>query len=397
MWVFTLGYIFVDILAGIPSERVRAFWKNNWKYIIGAVAALFLVVIAAWHFLGEVFIPASLTGITDALTLSSQKARMTAGTMLHNIFETALTSNPNMRFQTVQATICIVLLLIVLSTWSKGSRKKYLAAQAVYYPVCVIMYVIGLYICYVSVFSYEESVKNSTGYRYLSIIIVFGFIILSGQLLMSMCTDRELTLQMSASSLTDVNKKAGAVDEGSSFSPPARRSVLLCSLLCLLMICNFNSKLIYKASAFHFGENKNYKVIKETKEQIARIEDIITDNDRVYMLSNEYSLDDMNEYPLCVALYYLDNQVSNYLIEPWKYTEDGSIVFVHNAPDKIDDFPAILHERGYTYVWVHSYDRYLQKKFLDMFDCRIKHTGLYEIIDDGNGGMTLRLKEVIGE
>ncbi len=389
MWVFTLGYILVDILSVIPTERVRSFWNRRWIYIVGIFAAIVFMMSAFWFILGEAFIPASLEGIKEALSLSSEKARLTASTMLHNVFKTALTSNPNMKFQTVQTTICMVVILLVLSTWSRGERKKTLAMQAVYYPVCVIMYVIGMYICYVSVFSYEESVRNSTGYRYLSIVIVFGFIILSGQLLISMCSCSPKTIKAVSYSQSE------GVGKASVSRLAGCRSVILCGLLCLLMICNFNSKLIYKASAFHFWENKTYKIIKETKDQIAKIEDVITDEDRVYMLSNEYSLEDMNEYPLCVALYYLDNQVSNYLEQPWKYMEDGSVAFLHKTTEGIDHFPDVLRSGNYTYIWIHSYDEFLKKKFRDMFDCEIRDTGLYEIIYNESGDIKLKLKEVI--
>ena len=373
LWAFTIGYMLVDLVARIPSDRLRAFWKRRWAYVVGTLAAVFALLAGAWFVVGESFIPASLSGVVEALTFSSKKARLTAGTLAHNLFQKSLTGNPNMPFRTMQATILIVLFLLVLATWCRnGMRRRALIAQAIYYPVCVILYAFGLYVCYVSVFSYEESVRNSTGYRYLSIVIVFGFIIFCGQLLASMM------------------EEAGT---GSSGKQRISWPVWMGIFLCLLLLSNFNTKMIYKASSLQPWRNKNYKVIKETKDHINRIREIITDSDRVYLLSNEFSLKEMNEYPLCVSLYYLDGQVSNYLREPWKFTEDGSISFLHETEASIEQFPAMLQGGGYTYIWVHSYDAFLQEKFRELFGCELEAEGLYEIEYREDGSMQLKLRE----
>ncbi len=373
LWAFTLGYILVDFATRIPSDYLRAFWKRRWAYVVGTMAAVAALLLGAWFFIGESLIPVSLSGIVEALTFSSKKARLTASTLAHNLFQKSLTGNPNMPFRTVQATILIVILFFVLATWCRNcTRKRALISQAIYYSVCVILYAIGLYVCYVSVFSYEESVRNATGYRYLSIVIVFGFIIFCGQLLVSMTEEQ------------------GA---GSSGKRWISWPVWMGIFLCLLLLSNFNTKMIYKASSLQPWRNKNYKVIKETKDHINRIREIITDSDRVYLLSNEFSLKEMNEYPLCVSLYYLDGQVSNYLREPWKFTKDGSISFLHEKEASIEQFPGMLQAGGYTYIWVHSYDAYLQEKFRELFGCELEAEGLYEIVYREDGSMGLMLRE----
>ena len=203
-------------------------------------------------------------------------------------------------------------------------------------------------------------------------MIVFGFIIFCGQLLVSMTEEQ------------------GA---GSSGKRRISWPVWMGIFLCLLLLSNFNTKMIYKASSLQPWRNKNYKVIKETKDHINRIREIITDSDRVYLLSNEFSLKEMNEYPLCVSLYYLDGQVSNYLREPWKFTKDGSISFLHEKEASIEQFPGMLQAGGYTYIWVHSYDAYLQEKFRELFGCELEAEGLYEIEYREDGSMQLKLRE----
>ena len=403
LWAFTLGYILVDLIARMPSGQFGAFWKRRWKYIVGVIAAVFALIAGAWFVIRSALIPASLSGIAEALTISSKKARLTLSTLLHNIFQKSLTGNPNMPFRTVQATILIVILLLVLATWCRRCvRKRTLIAQAVYFPVCVVLYVIALYVCYVSVFSYEEAVRNSTGYRYLSIVIVFGFIILCGHLLISMaeeekpeCLDAGKGSDTGELAPDSVQQIPASAQRSAGLGRRVSPSIVTSILLCLLLISNFNTKLIYKASSLQPWRNKNYRIIKETKEQIGEIREVITDEDRVYMLSNEYSLKEMNEYPLCVALYYLDHQVSNYLREPWKFTKDGSISFLHETDVPVEQFPAMLQAGGYTYVWVHSYDEYLSEKFEELFGCTLETAGLYEVVQREDGSMTLELRKAM--
>ena len=365
LWAFTLGCMLTDMAVRMPSGQFRAFLRRRWKYIVGVFAAVFALMTGVWFLTGSALIPASWSGLVEALTVSSKKSRLTLGTLLHNIFQKSLTGNPNMPFRTVQAAILIVILLFVLATWCRNCvRRRVLIAQMIYFPVCVVLYAIALYISYVSVFSYEEAVRNATGYRYLSIVIVFGYIILCAQMLIMMA------------------------EEG-------RKTIWLSMLLCLLLVSNLNTRLIYKATSLQPWRNKDEAIIRETKEQIHEIEKIITDEDRVYLLSNEYSLEEMNEYPLCVALYYLDHQVSNYLREPWKFTEDGSVSFVHATDVSVEQFPKMLQAGGYTYVWVHSYDAYLRERFEKLFGCTLETAGLYEVVYREDGSMTLELRKAM--
>jgi hypothetical protein len=105
--------------------------------------------------------------------------------------------------------------------------------------------------------------------------------------------------------------------------------------------------------------------------------------------SKQYDLDNMNEYPLCVALYYLGEQVSNYLVMPWQFNEKGSLSFVAKSDLTIDSFPALLRDGGYTYIWIHSYDKYLTEQFERLFNCKELQKGLYRIMYQEDGAIRL--------
>ena len=379
IFCFAAGYV---ILLGIINDEdkvIITFVKRKRKAIIALVLAAVCAFIIAWLLLGESFIPANLSGIVEALTFSTTKAQLTAKTLIKNLFKKSLTSNPNMPFCTVQTTIMFLVVLLfvyICSDREKGKRK--IIFTSAFFPIAVVLYSLGLYVSYVSVFSYDESIRNATGYRYLSIVIVYEFIILCGYLAENLAIDNALV--------------AGENGTGRVLQ---RKSFLLSILLCLLMLCNLNPKIVYKASSRHYWKNPVYSVIDKTKKQVNEIQDYITEGDRVYLISNKYSLESMNEYPLCVALYYMDNQVSNYLREPWEYSKDGSITFVASTDNTIDEFGDRLRQGGYTYVWVHSYNNYLKNEFLERFSCEITENGLYRIIYEDDGSIRMELAKGI--
>jgi membrane protease YdiL (CAAX protease family) len=104
-------------------------------------------------------------------------------TLLQNLFMKHLTTNPNMRLYPVQSVIVLTVLLVFTAYLGRSVYRKKICLFAAYYPVCVVLYVAALYVTYVSTFSYEESIRNATGYRYLSVIVLYGFFVLTAMML----------------------------------------------------------------------------------------------------------------------------------------------------------------------------------------------------------------------
>lgn len=418
--VFTGMFIAVSILTGQKGEGFRALWKRRWKQIVGVFAVIVLAFGILWGLLGSSFVPASLSGIAEALTFSTQKARLTMETLLQNLFMKHLTTNPNMRLYPVQSVIVLTVLLVFTAYLGRSVYRKKICLFAAYYPVCVVLYVAALYVTYVSTFSYEESIRNATGYRYLSVIVLYGFFVLTAMMLHAFVPEVRPAGQpqegrpegLPAGQLQEV-RLAGSPDgqpiEGASGEAPAglaspgnragsipekmavrrRLQVVMLVGLMAFFLSNLNSKFLYLASEIQEWKLPQYKVIRQTKQSIDRIEDIIAENDKVYLLSNGYDLENMNEYPLCVALYYLGERVSNYLVTPWQFHEGGSLSFVANTDLTVDAFPDLLRGGGYTYVWIHSYDPYLARSFRRLFNCSNLREGLYRIQYQEDGAIRL--------
>ena len=416
--LFTAGFIALSVCQDRMQGSWQDFLRRRWKMILAAVAALLAVFSILWGILGSSFVPASLSGLAEALTVSSEKARLTLNTLIHNLFMKSLVSNPNMKLMTVQSVVILTVLLALTAYLGRAVYQKKICLFAVCYPFIVVAYTVALYVTYVSTFSYEESIRNATGYRYLSIIVLYGFFVLTGMMLHAFGREEmknalidgadgpafeQGALQgIVAGADTDHTVLSGTA-AGISADPAAseraregfgryRMQIVLVAGLCLFALSNVNSKIIYLASELRYWKLPQYEVIKETKDSISKIEEIIGEEDRVYLLSNEYNLENMNEYPLCVALYYLGDRVSNYLITPWEFNKEGSLSFVAKTDLTVDALPDLLRGGGYTYIWIHSYDTYLANEFYRLFDCRNLKEGLYRILYQEDG--TIRLEFV---
>ena len=400
----TAGYIVIEIFAERMNESPGVFWRRQWKRIVIVSAVLIVAFGILWAILGSSFVPASMSGIAEALTVSSEKARLTLETLLQNLFQKSLTTHPNMRLYTVHSVILLIVLLLLTAYLGRAVYQKKICRFAAYYPVCVAAYAAALYVSYVSTFSYEESVRNATGYRYLSVIVLYGFFVLTGMMLHSFGTERGLHRSPEAEGeilcSSDMEGRgkalpeaetgiAGAADTGIHGNVRWKMQAVLIAGLFALALCNVNSKILYLASEIQEWKLPQYPVIMETRGQIEKIQDVISEDDRVYLLSNKYDLDNMNEYPLCVALYYLGEQVSNYLVMPWQFNEKGSLSFVAKSDLTIDSFPALLRDGGYTYIWIHSYDKYLTEQFERLFNCKDLQKGLYRILYQEDGAIRL--------
>jgi hypothetical protein len=236
-----------------------------------------------------------------------------------------------MRLYTVHSGILLIVLLLLTAYLGRAVYQKKICRFAAYYPVCVAAYAAALYVSYVSTFSYEESVRNATGYRYLSVIVLYGFFVLTGMMLHSFGTERglhrspeaegrvhrspeaegglhrspEVEGEILCSSDMEGRGKAlpeaetgiaGAADTGIHGNARWKMQAVLIAGLVALALCNVNSKILYLASEIQEWKLPQYPVIMETRGQIEKIQDVISEDDRVYLLSNKYDLDNMNEY-----------------------------------------------------------------------------------------------------
>lgn len=284
---------------------------------------------------------------------------------IESIINKPLTVNPTIKFYLLTIVIILVLCAEIRKFIYKDNEQQILKNRLLFVAEMgsVFIYLSALFMAYLLVFSYEEAIEMAAVGRYFSIIGIFVAII-SWSILM---TDE----------IASEKSETISLREGYMF------------LMLIIFSCSMNSKFACNMSGFGLEYISDYSDIQKVRSQLEVIQENIGESDRVYFIDQKGK----SEYPSNFALYTLENNVSNYVAEPWKFTEQGSIIRV--APNKditIDSLPQLLSVGEYDYLWVYSTNKYLDDKFAEMFDGeQVYGAALYKISfsDGAKASLTL--------
>ncbi len=211
---------------------------------------------------------------------------------------------------------------------------------------------------YLFVFNAEEAARMASGARYLTLYAVFIFILVLAWVM-----------------------------QGKEKTNTKMQGYLVLGIL-LLFLTGVNEKFIPNVTALNSSKVSGYKEITKSKKQARKIQKIISDGDKVYMLDQKGK----NEYAKAVALYYLGEQVSNYINEPWKFTQDGNMTRLSEQEEPgIKNLPELLAEGGYTYLWIYNTDEYLTEELPKVLGCedKIKNGNTYHVLYEGERAVGL--------
>lgn len=335
MALFTLLFVgthslFVekDILSD-PKKR-RAVLQIS----VAAVAVVLLCAILAGVYI--LYAPDPLGGLARIFggTITREKATRTIGTFLTVVVGKPLTSKSDLKIAFVPFMIFVVMLQMV--TAEMFQQKKKFRVYLCYTLVTTSMFLAVLLYTYLFIFSYEESIKMAGGIRYLSLYGVYSFMIV----------------------LVWLMQRREAVRKGP-------RGYIVAGIL-LLFLYGVNQEFVPNMTGLNSYKVNGFKQINKAKKKIKKFQTEITDKDRVYLLDQQGE----NEFAKNTAFYYMGEQVSNYNAEPWKFTENGSITrWAETEEPSIDDFPVLLAEGGYTYLWIHRTDEYLTTELPKVLKC----------------------------
>lgn len=351
MAVFVLGFILLQILfvennfleqaKGIRILTALA-WGAGAMVVAGSGAVILLV---------RKYQPFSV----GAYEVTGEKLKQTLMAFVVKSSGLALSSRSNL------AVSFFALLLLVLILFRLGGelleRKKEAYAYILYSGVAALGYCAVLFFSFLFMFNYESSVNMRGCRRYFSIC---------GLYLLMMA----LTFLLQRSPRT--GKKHGRW--------------LACGLL-LFFALGVNEKFIPNATAIAKTDVANYTKISSTKSQTEKIASVLDEEDRVYLICQQ-NADTLSgaDVILNTALYYLDNQISNYLNEPWKFFDGGSNVRLEDTDTwTLASLPDLLAQGGYEYVWIYKKDDYLTQHLPEVLKCdKVKQKSLYRVIyEDG--------------
>lgn len=303
-----------------------------------------------WSIAG-VKLPDSVSNQINVVKLSKEKVVKTFGAFITTVFGTPLASRSNWDLPFLPSVLGIMILFKVYGDLYEEKKKSLL--YIMYSVFAVLSYSAAVYFSYILMFAYELSVNFRSASRYFSICSIFLLILLLAELLQSRPAKKEMAHQY--------------VSVG----------------LLFFFALGLNANFVPNATAINKEKISGYERISTTANQVNQVQSIITDTDKVYYLCQQPA-DDLSGAELynCTALYYLEEQVSNYLAMPWKFTSTGCNIRLEEFDTSISDFPTILAQGGYTYVWVHTTNTYLTRELPLVLPCdrEVSDGYLYKVV-----------------
>ena len=335
-------------------ENIR-FRDRKFRVRTGVVEAalLLLVVAGAGAFLLLIckgyapgIFPASVKKLLNAGEPSIQKAVRVMGALGNAFFGKKLGGASRLEIYPFMFMLLFFVLLIVLG-WLTGSvnvakaRIRYLIATAV-------LFLVFLAASYICLFNYEEAVIVRGIKRYFSILMIYDLVIV-------------LTLWFSAGEST--TEEGGETLLLSRMT--TRRRIVQAGALGLLLFFSWgiNDKFLSSATAFNDYQISGSEDITEANAEVRKVSKAVQ-GERVYFLNQRTD----NEYPQNIAFYHLGRQSSNYLSDPWRFTENGCEIRIqeYDTP-KLENLPQILAEGNYQYIWLYAADEYLAENLETVF------------------------------
>lgn len=348
---FVLFYaILLCFTDGSGKKVLNRFKKRPMALALSLVGLVILGFAGGRALVGR--LPGSLSATIEALSFSSKKAKLTFQALVAALWSKEMTNYSRLKINLI-IFLAAFFLLLALATLLLHSRRFFILG--IYGFVVSVGYLLVLYVTYVSTFSYEESIRVSAIHRYFSILAIFLYALLL------------------------------------SYFLEEKKAKIFLALCLLVMATGVNSYFLAKASALDSEKIYRYKSIVETKRRIEKIDQVAGEDARVYLLVQGYSLDRLNELPMAVTSYYKADTYSNYLRLPWKFNEEGSLIFVTQQSYGITGLPTLLKEGNYGYLWIYSYDAYLKNHLQEIadFDGKVRR-GLYQVSFREDGRMILK-------
>ena len=317
-----------------------------------------------WELAG-VQLPGGVSNMLNTVKLSRSKVTLTTGAFFTKSIGATMATKSNLTIAFLPF-VFVILILFRISGELYHQRDRSLVYIS-YGIVSTLCYCAAVFFSYLFMFAYELSINMRSCTRYFSGFAIFLFVLVLTNLLQRKTPERKKIWEY-----------------------------LLLGMLAFFA-SGLNEKFIPNNTALDKVNTAGYEKLHTTKEEINRLEEIMTEADKVYYLC-QYPADDLSGAELYNAsvLYYLDGRISNYLQSPWKFTNTGCNIRLEEFDLSIADFPALLAQGGYTYVWVHTTNPYLTRELPLVLDCGDVADGyLYKVIYENGAAVRLEFVEAL--
>ena len=231
----------------------------------------------------------------------------------------------------------------------RGLAYLYMAGFAGYFLV--------MFVAYMTVFGYMDSIRAQSLNRYYADYMMLGIV--------------PLTLPLFLPS--------GREDERSrEFGVFVQKGFFVISLVMILY--GSSTYLLSSMTHVYAVDTKKYQEREKLTKYAETVKQLTGEEGKIYFINQSKS----GLYTL-VADYEMDDQVSRGGM-CYKFREKGTKQNSALTEYPIDTLPSVLTEQGYAYVWIYSSNDYLEENFKEMFDIKkIKNGDFYKVLGTEHG------------
>lgn len=308
------------------------------------------------------------TNWIELCTINGEKAKETIKSFVKNCLGAVMAGKSNLKLAFVPFVGLLLMLITIYGDLYEKKRES--CFFRAYIMVIALAYCAVLYLSFVLMFTYALSVDVKSSPRYFSGCAVYFLIIV-----MTLLLGKE-----------EIQKRTAL-------------KYVMCGLGAMFLY-GINTKYIPNMTALDKDDVSGFENIMAARQQSDQIKDLIGTENRVYYIYQ--ARDDVfsqSEYINAPALYYMDTQISNYMGEPWRFTESGSNVGLELREDlTIQSLPELLENGGYSYVWLYASDKYLNANLPDIMTIQGDgiNNGLYRIIYEEGHATGLEYVQELG-
>ncbi|MBQ4058641.1 MAG: hypothetical protein IJD40_06900 [Lachnospiraceae bacterium] len=278
------------------------------------------------------------------------RAALTLKSMIGWIFESVTLKEDSLYlsygvFFILTVAVVYILYPLVLDT---KERHRYQSLMRIYL-VGFALYFVIMYIAYMMVFGYVDSIKAMSLNRYFSDYMMLGVVPLTVPLFK--WTNKENNMYINA----------------------IKKALVVVFTLCILY--GSSDYLLQNMVHVYAMDIPNYAAREKMIGYCEEIKELTDETGKIYFINQRKS----GLFTL-VADYEMDEQVTRDGM-CFKFRKDTSEPILGLTEYPIETFPQILRDQGYSYVWVYSNDNYFKNNMKELFGLKkIENGNFYKVV-----------------
>lgn len=233
----------------------------------------------------------------------------------------------------------------------KKELKRYQSLMYVYIAGFA-AYFLVMYVAYMCVFEYANSINATSLNRYFSDYMMLGVVPLTVPLFQ------------------------WTVEESKPFIATMKKGLLVVFTICI--VAGSSDYFLENLVHLYALDVENYAAREKIDKYCEEIKELTNETGKIYFINQKKS-----GMLTLAADYEMDEQLSRNGM-CFKFRKDTSEAISGLTDYPIDTLPTVLKEQGYSYIWIYSTDDYFTSHFKNLFDLEnVKNGNFYKVVCDG--------------